>query len=77
MNNEWLTRSAKSRIANLLESRFSESIERIEAKSISFERYFKAQDNLSIWFAFITTFTQKKKKKTGANLCLFNIGSAV
>ena len=45
MNNEWLTQSAKTRISNLLESRFSEIAERIEAKSISFERYFKAQDS--------------------------------
>ena len=44
MSNEWLTQSAKTRISNLLESRFSESAERIEAKSISSERYFKAQD---------------------------------
>ena len=44
MNNEWLTQSAETRISNLLESRFSESAERIKAKSISFERYFKAQD---------------------------------
>ena len=45
MNNKWVTQSAKTRISNLLESRFSESAERIEAKSISFERYFKAQDS--------------------------------
>ena len=31
MNDEWLTQSAKARISNLLESRFSESAERIEA----------------------------------------------
>ena len=35
--------SAKTRISNLLESRFSERAERIEAKSISLERYFTAQ----------------------------------
>ena len=45
MNNEWLPQSAKTRISNLLESCFSESTERIEAKSTSFERYFKAQDS--------------------------------
>ena len=45
MNNEWLTQSAKTPISYLLESRFSESAERIETKSISFERYFKAQDS--------------------------------
>ena len=38
-----LTQSAKTRLSNLLESRFSESAERIEAKTISFESYFKAQ----------------------------------
>ena len=31
--------------SNLLESRFSESTEWIEAKNISLKRYFKAQDN--------------------------------
>ena len=52
--------SAKTRISNLLESRFSESAERIEANSISFERFFKAQDSWNICFAFVTTFTAKK-----------------
>ena len=68
-----IIQSAKTRISNLLESRFSESTERIEAKSISFERYFKAQDSYNIWFAFATTFSPKN----GSNLCLFNTGSAV
>ena len=45
MNNEWLTQSAKTWISNLLESRFSESAERTEAKTISFEGYFKAHDS--------------------------------
>jgi len=43
MNDEWLTQSVKT--SNLLESCYSDSAERIEAKSISFERYFKAQDS--------------------------------
>ena len=43
----------------LLERGFSESAERIEAKSISFERYFKAQDSYNICFAFVRTFAPK------------------
>ena len=45
MNDKWLTQSAKTRVSNRMESRFSESAERIDAKSISFEKYFKAQDS--------------------------------
>ena len=40
-----MIQSAKTPIYSLLESRFSESVERIEVKSISFKRYFKAQDS--------------------------------
>jgi len=41
MIDEWLTQSAKT--SNLLESCYSDSAGRIEAKSLSFEWYFKAQ----------------------------------
>jgi len=37
------TKNAKTLISNPLESHFSESTERIDEKSISFESYFKAQ----------------------------------
>ena len=58
MSDEWLTQSAKTRISNLLESRFSESADRIEAR-ISFERYFKTEDSWNIIFAFVRTFALK------------------
>lgn len=64
----------KTQISNPLESHFSESTERIDAKTISFESYFKAQDSQNICFAFVKTFAPKK---TGANVCIFKLGSVV
>ena len=60
--------SAKTRISNLLESRFSESAERIEAQGILKRKTAKI---------FVSRLLQLSLQKTGANLCLFNIGSAV
>ena len=75
MNNERLTKSAKTRISNLLESCFSESAERIEPKSISFERHLKRK-TAKIFVSHLLNFSLQKHRY-GANLCLFNIGSAV
>ena len=74
MNNEMTNTKCQDSNSNLLESRFSESAERIEAKSISFERYFTAQYTAKI---FVSQLLQLSLQKNGANLCLFNIGSAV
>jgi len=43
----------------MLESPVSQSTEQIEAKSIYFERYFKAQDNQNFCFAFVRIFAPK------------------
>ena len=74
MNNERLTQSAKTRISNLLESRFSESAERIEAKSVFFSKGILKRNTAKI---FVSHLLHISLQKSGANLCLFNIGSAV
>ena len=56
------TQSAKTQISNLLRSGFSESAEWIEVKRISFKRYFKAQDSLSINFFFLSLLELSLKK---------------
>ena len=73
MNNEWLTQSAKTRMLNLLESPFSKAPKELKRKA-SLSKGILKRKTAKI---FCSHLLQLSLKKTGANLCLFNIGSAV